>query len=97
MSEIEQIGLHFHWENKADVACRTLERKYEKVRGVVEYAKGWKLSVVREFVKMSRKCSIHGKCEKCEKYEYDQNPINMPLDLTRYAAFGVFVGFPKVM
>ena len=69
----------------------------KKVRGVVEYAKGWKVSVVREFVKMWRKCSIHGKCEKCEKYEYYQNPINMPLDLTRYAAFGVFVGFPKVM
>ncbi len=43
----------------------------------------------------SRQCGVYGKCQKCEKYEYDQNPINISFDVIRYGAFGVFCGFPE--
>ncbi len=39
----------------------------------------------------SRQCGVYGKCQKCEKYEYDQNPINISFDVIRYGAFGVFL------
>ena len=98
LSETDQMGLHFHLENKADVACGTLEWKYKKGVGFCEVCeKLGSVSCTGIYGKVQTVWSLR-KVSKVRKVWVWSKSYQYFIWFSKvWCIWSIFVDFPKVM